>query len=68
MNTIEVDEKKLDAVLGIPLIKSCCSHLAENYYGTSCNYGESEHLSFKMCQFCNFKNVEAIKEWLRKED
>lgn len=72
---IKVDEKKLDAVLGVSLFKLCCSNLAENYYGVPCNHGnmEAEYpgygtFQFKSCQFCDFKNIETIKEWLRKED
>lgn len=75
MGRIEVDEEKLDAVLGVSLFKLCCSNLAENYYGVPCNHGnmEAEYpgygtFQFNTCQFCNFKNIEAIKEWLRKED
>lgn len=72
---IEVNENKLDAVLGVSLFKLCCSNLAENYYGVPCDHGnmEAEYpgygtFRFKNCQFCDFKNIEAIKEWLRKED
>ena len=41
MAMIKVDEKKLDAVLGIPLIKLCCYQLIEKYYGVSRNHAIS---------------------------
>ena len=68
MNTIEVDEKKLDALLENSLI----SHhgLYRDSTGTGCNNGyiETPYGEVKICEWCLFRNKETIKEWLRKEE
>ena len=50
---MEVNEKKLDAVLGVSLFKLCCSNLAENYYGIPCDHGnmEAEYPGYGTFQF-----------------
>ena len=65
MAMIEVDEKKLDAVLNNSLIS--CLGISSDYFGDkSCEKVDSEIKVF-MCSFCNFRDKKSIKEWLRKE-
>lgn len=63
---IEVDEKKLDAVLNNLIIS--CLGISSDYFGDkSCEKVDSEIKAF-MCSFCNFRDKKSIKDWLRKED
>ena len=68
MITIEVDEKKLDALLENSLINHC--GLCRDSTGTSCNNGyiETPYGEVKTCDWCLLKDKQSIKEWLRKED
>lgn len=66
MVMIEVDEKKLDALLNNSII-SCSGISSEYFVDKSCEKVDSEIKVF-MCSFCNFRDKKSIKEWLRKED
>lgn len=63
---IEVDEKKLDAVLNNSLIS--CLGISSDYFGDrSC---EKFDLRSKKCacSFCSLRDRQSIKEWIREED
>lgn len=63
---IEVDEKKLDAVLNNSLIG--CLGISSDYFGDrSCEKFDLGAKSFG-CSFCYLRDKQSIKEWLREED
>lgn len=65
MAMIEVDEKKLDAVLSNSLIS--CLGISSDYFGDrSCEEFNLEVKSFS-CSLCCLKNKQSIKEWLKED-
>lgn len=63
---IEVDEKKLDAVLNNSLIG--CLGISSDYFGDrSCEKFDLVDKSFA-CAYCYLRDKQSIKEWLREED
>ena len=66
MVMIEVDEKKLDAVVERSLIS--CYGLHRKFYG-DCNHGRTKtpYGESNICAWCVFGNERSIKEWLKEE-
>lgn len=62
---IEVDEKKLDAVLNNSLI-SCLGISIEYFNDRTCQGYNPEVKAFS-CSLCCLKNKQSIKEWLKEE-
>lgn len=64
MEMIEVDEKKLDALLENSLIS--CLGISSDYFGDrSCEKVDSEIKVF-MCSFCNFRDKKKYKRMAKK--
>lgn len=63
---INVDEKKLDALLENSLIS--CLGISSDYFGDrSCEKFDLETKSFA-CSYCYLRDKKSIKEWLRDEN
>lgn len=67
MGRIEVDEKKLDAVLNNSIIS--CLGISSDYFGDrSCEKFDDLGVKSFECSFCYLRNKQSIKEWIRNED
>lgn len=66
MAMIEVDEKKLDAVLNNSLIS--CLGISSDYFGDrSCEKFDDLGIKSCACSFCYLRDKQSIKEWLKEE-
>ena len=67
MSRIEVDEKKLDAVLNNSLI-SCLGISSDYFSDRSCEKFDDLDIKSFACSYCYLRDKQSIKEWLKEED